>query len=273
MRRIGKIFDFYVFSNIHVALSASSLVLLTLIPYGCKDYSSALFVFCGTVLAYNFIRAVQMDRIYPSLSHWIRSSARPLAVLNFLAFMGLIYSLFRFSVSDLVFISPFFLLTLFYVIPFQGRFKGFRSMPGFKLFLIAAVWAGVTVLFPLRVNDLALDTKAWVVFVQRFLFVLAITIPFDIRDLQLDRSDLSTLPQFLGVDRSKYLALGTLLVFALLFFTTDFFTLGEQLAGLAAALISSGFVLRAGVYQDRFYSSFWVEAIPIVWWALSASFT
>ena len=273
MRRIEKVFGFYVFSNIHVSLSASSLVLLTLVPYEPENLSCVLFVFCGTILAYNFIRAVQMDQIYPSLSHWIRSSVRPLAVLNVLALFGLIWSVFHFSVSDLVFVSPFFLLTLFYVIPFQGSFRGFRSLPGFKLFLIAAVWAGVTVLFPLRVNDHTLDVKAWVVFAQRFLFVLAITIPFDIRDLQLDRSDLSTLPQFMGVDRSKHLALGALFVFAVLFFFKDFFTLDEQLIGVAVALLSAGFVLKAGVYQGRFYSSFWVEAIPIVWWVLSATFT
>lgn len=273
MRLIERVFSYYVFSNMHVALSTSCLVLLTLKPYQLRDDRSILFVFCGTILAYNFIRAVQMDRLYPSLSHWIRSSVRWLLALNLIAVFGLIYSAFQFSRRDLVFIIPFFLLTLFYVTPFRGRLRGLRNLPGFKLFLIAAVWSGVTVLFPVWANDLSFDMKVWLVFVQRFLFVLAITIPFDIRDLQLDDPDLATLPQTIGVNNSKLLALGSLLVFALLFFFVDFFEDWERWAGLATAIVSGGFILKAGVYQDRFYSGFWVEGIPILWLALSVALT
>ena len=212
---------------------------------------------------------VQMDRLYPSLSNWIRSSFRWLLVLNILSLVGLIYAAFQFSWRDLLFVIPFFLLTLFYIVPFGGRLRGLRNLPGFKLFLIAAVWSGVTVLFPIWVNDLFLDGKAWLLFLQRFLFVLAITIPFDIRDLQLDDPDLATLPQTIGVMRSKLLALGALLIFALLFWNGDVFQVREQWAGLATALVSAGFILKAGVYQNRYYSGFWVEGIPIFWMALS----
>ena len=273
MRLIEKVFSFYVFSNMHVALSTSCLVLLTLKPYQLRDDRSILFVFCGTILAYNFIRAVQMDRLYPALSLWIRSSARWLLVLNIIALLGLIYSTLQFSWHDLVFVFPFFVLTLFYVIPFRGTLRGLRNLPGFKLFLIAAVWAGVTVLFPVWVNDLSFDGKVWVTFVQRFLFVLAITVPFDIRDLQLDDPDLATLPQTIGVSKSKLLAIGALFVFVLLFFSGEYFEGWEQWSGLAVALVSAGFILKAGVYQNRFYSGFWVEGLPILWLALEVAAT
>ena len=272
MRLIERIFSFYVFSNIHVALSTSCLVMLTLGNYQLHDFRSLLFVFSGTVLAYNFIRIVQMDRLYPSLSNWIRSSFRWLLALNVISLSILIYSAFHFSSRDLLFVAPFALLTLFYVVPFHGRLKGLRNLPGFKLFLIAAVWGGVTVLFPIWANDLNIDDKAWVIFVQRFLFVLAITLPFDIRDLQLDDPDLATLPQTIGVRKSKILGLGALCIFALLFFFVDFYRDAEQWVGLATAFVSAGFILKAGVYQNRFYSGFWVEGIPIFWWVLSAVF-
>lgn len=273
MRLIEKVFSFYVFSNMHVALSTSCLVLLTLKPYQLSDDRSILFVFCGTILAYSFIRAVQMDRLYPSLSLWIRSSARWLLAINIFALLGLVYSAFQYSWHDLFFVFPFFVLTLFYVIPFRGTLRGFRNLPGFKLFLIAAVWSGVTVLFPIWVNDLSFDGKVWVTFVQRFLFVLAITVPFDIRDLQLDDPDLATLPQTIGVSKSKLLAIGALLVFALLFFSGDYFMSWEQWSGMATALVSAGFILKAGVYQSRFYSGFWVEGIPILWLVLEVAAT
>ena len=273
MRLIERIFSFYVFSNIHVAVSTSCLVMLTLDAYQLHDIRSVLFVFSGTVLAYNFIRVVQMERLYPSLSNWIRSSFRWLIALNILSLFGLIYSAFQFSWHDLLFMIPFFLLTLFYVIPFRGTLSGLRNLPGFKLFLIAAVWAGVTVLFPIWANDMHLDGKAWLIFAQRFLFVLAITLPFDIRDMQLDDPDLATLPQTIGVRKSKLLGLGALLLFTLLFFVGDFYQDREKWVGLAIAVVAAGFILKAGIYQKRFYSGFWVEGIPIFWWALSAVVT
>lgn len=273
MRLVERFFSFYVFSNMHVALSTSCLVLLTLKPYKLYDDRSVWFIFFGTVLAYNFIRAVQLDRLYPSLSNWIHSSQYWLMVLNAVALLGSIYWAFKFSWGDLAFITPFFLLTLFYVVPFRGRLRGLRNLPGFKLFLIASVWAGVTVLFPVWVNDLSFDVKVWIVLIQRFLIVLAITIPFDIRDLQLDDPDLATLPQTIGVSRSKILALGALMGFSLLFFYGDFFQAREQWSGLITALVSGGFILKSGVYQSRFYSGFWVEGIPMLWLALSVAFT
>ena len=273
MRLIERFFSFYVFSNIHVALSTSCLVLLTLKPYQLRDDRSVWFVFCGTVLAYNFIRAVQMERLYPSLSNWMRSSRGWLLALNAVALLGSIYWALKFSWVELVFIIPFFLLTLFYVVPSSGSLRGLRNLPGFKLFLISAVWAGVTVLFPVWVNELSFDGKVWVVLVQRFLIVLAITIPFDIRDLQLDDPDLATLPQTIGVGKSKLLALGALLGFALLFFYGDFFQAWERWPGLVTAAVSGGFILKSGVYQSRFYSGFWVEGIPMLWLALSVALT
>lgn len=269
MRHIERVFSFYVFSNMHVALSTSCLVVLTLKPFRLTDLRSVIFVFCGTVLAYNFIRVVQMNRLYPSLSQWIRSSAKGLLAMNLIALIGLNYSIFQYSLSDLLFVTPFFLMTLFYVVPIGGRLRGLRNLPGFKLFLISAVWAGVTVLFPVWANELIFDSKVWVVFAQRFLLVFAITIPFDIRDLQLDNSDLATLPQSIGVDKSKALALSALAVFGLLFVYGDFFARWERWAGLSTALIAAGFILKAGVYQNRFYSGFWVEGIPIFWLVLT----
>lgn len=270
LRRIERIFSFYVFSNIHVALSTSCLVMLTLFQIGIEDYRTVLFVFCGTVIGYNFIRAIEVNRLYPSMTHWIRSSAVWLILLNVIMFAGLIYSAFYFTWHDLGFIAPFFLLTLFYAFPFKGRIRGLRNLPGVKLFLISAVWAGVTVLFPVWVNDLSFDSHVWIVFWQRFLLISAITIPFDIRDLQLDSPDLATLPQTFGLAKSKAIAVFALLAYALLFYRNDFSGM-ERGIGLAIALVSAGFVLGAGVYQNRFYSSFWVEGIPVLWFLLTVA--
>ena len=265
MSRIERVFSFYVFSNLHVALSTSCLVILTLKPYRLSDWRTVLFVFCGTVLAYNFIRVVQVKKLYPLMSNWMHTSRKELLVLNGIVLIGLVYATFQFSWLDLAFVFPFFLLTLFYVLPYRGKLRGLRKLPGFKLFLIASVWAGVTVLFPIWTNNLQFDVKVWVVFAQRILFILAITIPFDIRDLQLDDSDLATLPQTLGVKRSKLLALGALLLFTIGFFYDDLFADWERWSGIVTGFVAAFFVLKTGISQNRYYSAFWVEGIPVLW--------
>ena len=273
MNLLNRAFSFYVFSNMHVALSAACLVLLTLWHHGDTRLSLALFVFCATVLSYNFIQRFEMDRFHPVLSQWIRSSSRPLLVLNLIMVAGLVYAALQLRLTDLIFVFPFFLLTLFYVYPGSRRFKGLRSLPGLKLFVIGLVWAGVTVLFPLWVSDRPFSQGDWVIFLQRFLLILAITLPFDIRDLQLDKEELATLPQKLGIRNSKWVAIFALASFAVLFYVFPEFTWAERLAGLVTSVLAGVLVIRSGVVQDKYYSAFWVEAVPIVWYLLTLGFS
>jgi hypothetical protein len=212
---------------------------------------------------------MEMDRKYTFIAHWMRSSSRPLLGLNVLMLAGLVYATMSLKLSDLLFVFPFFLLTLFYVFPGAKNFKGLRGLPGLKLFLIALVWAGMTVLFPLRAGDVPFRVGEWVVFIQRFLLILAITLPFDIRDLQFDAEGLATLPQTLGIANSKKVAFVALAAFALLFYAVQYFDEAERHAGIAIAFVSAAFVVSSGKYQRRYFSAFWVEAIPIAWYLLS----
>ncbi len=272
MNLLNRIFSFYVFSNIHVAVSTACLVLLTLDPYPIDPFPTAVFIFFSTVLGYNFIRVMERSRTHPFLDNWTRSSARPLLLVNVISLIGLLIASFRLNIEGLLLLIPFFLLTLFYVYPGSKKFKGLRSLPGLKLFVIALVWSGVTVLFPLVANYLPVGRGEWIVFAQRFFLVLAITIPFDLRDLQFDDEDLATLPQALGPRTSKLIALAGLVLFALPFFFGSYYDPGQRYAGLAIATVSGLLVLKAGIYQERYYSAFWVEAIPILWYLLIVLF-
>ena len=73
-----------------------------------------------------------------------------------------------------------------------------------KIFLIAGVWAWVAVAIPWAGAGLNLaEGGGWSLLASRFLFVVAITLPFDIRDIETDRVQrIRTLPAVLGVSRS-----------------------------------------------------------------------
>jgi len=75
-----------------------------------------------------------------------------------------------------------------------GTQGGFRNVVGLKVPLIAGVWATATTHHP----ELGLDPLLWV---QRFLFVAGLTLPFDIRDLDVDRPHMTTLPMVASTDQ------------------------------------------------------------------------
>jgi hypothetical protein len=272
MNLLKQGFGFYVFANIHVALASYCLIRITFLEFDFENQSLALFVFFATILSYNMIRLVQLDRINSMTAIWIRAHKKGLVLLNIMALFGLVYFAFDLNLSGFIALLPFVVATLFYVLPIKNKSSGLRQIPGFKLFLIAISWAGITLYFPIQEADFAVSNQ-WLFFVQRFLFVLAITIPFDIRDSQFDLRELATLPQVLGVNKAKIVAI----IAVLAFLGIDLFLLDISSSmfkiHLLIVLISMVLIGFSSPIRNRFYTTFWVEAIPIVWYVLMLLFT
>lgn len=105
------------------------------------------------------------------------------------------------------------LVTIFYVVPFFG--KRLREISFLKTFLIAVVWTCVLFYIP-WLNE---GRKMEVVqneLTAFFLLFSALTIPFDIRDMERDRLKHKTLPLLIGVKVSKVISLVFLAVFYLI---------------------------------------------------------
>ena len=96
------------------------------------------------------------------------------------------------------------LLTGAYVLPIFKQ-KRLRDFPFIKIFLIALVWTWLTLV--LLINQ-QISTFILAIIIERILFFIAITIPFDIRDVEVDKTiQVKTLIHKLGINRAKYLAL------------------------------------------------------------------
>jgi len=91
-----------------------------------------------------------------------------------------------------------------------------REIPYLKLFVIAFVWSTTTILLPVIHTERDLNNVDVILMLfERFLFVLAITIPFDIRDLNVDKSvGLKTIPIRIGERRSWLISYACLTMFA-----------------------------------------------------------
>jgi len=160
------------------------------------------------------------------------------------------------------------MLTLLYAIPI-GK-KNLREIGLLKVFIIAFIWAATTYVLPFVTDSFLWKDLIKLInfeFTERVLWVVLLMIPFEIRDLRFDRKHLKTLVSTFGVWKVK---IGSLLVLALLFIL-KIYTFDIEKIGLYFSIyLSLGVViLLAKPLQKPYYSSFFVEALPVLWMILA----
>ena len=270
MNSIKKILDLLIQSNINVALSAGALTKITLLRFQSGSDMIPLFVVFSSVLAYNYMRIIELkEERLNWYREWYEKNKLFFWFINIVVAIGLLILLFfiAFKWYALLVMLPFFILTFLYVKPtiFKSNLKALRAIPFFKILNIAFCWAGVTVLFPLIQEFGVADKLVWIEFFERFLFVIALTIPFDIRDVKIDSESMQTIPQIIGVKGAKLLAILFLILILILdysFFTNWYF---QRVKTIVLFLILAVLILKSSPDRSRFFTSFWVESVPIIW--------
>jgi 4-hydroxybenzoate polyprenyltransferase len=278
MQLLKRLFDFYIFANLHVALAGFCITKITVVKFQIHNSLVPVFVGFSIILSYNFIRFYEFyTNNIKGLKKWFETNKKYLVSLTVLSAIVLWYLLFfaTFNLKALYLLFPFAFMTIFYVIPLfkiGEKEVSFRNFPGIKIFSITVSWAVISVLFPLFEADFEFTLKVYIEFFQRFLILLAITIPFDIRDVNSDSNKLKTLPQILGITTVKKIGIALLVMFVLLTFFNENILLTEVYVNIIIALITGFYVWFSSVEKSRYYTSFWVEAIPIFWLLLIVLF-
>jgi hypothetical protein len=265
MKLLSSVFSFYINSSIHVAFAVLALVGISMLEYDIEIPNAlCVFIFFGTITGYNFVKYAEIA----GLRHReLTNSLRSIQIFSFICFGITSYFAFRLSFDTLLLFVGFALLTFFYAVPFV-KSKNLRSLTSMKIFIVALVWAGVTVVVPLLSIGIELNADILLTFIQRFFIVIVLIIPFEIRDLQFDVASLRTLPQQLGIKRVKTLGLFLLLMCPIIEGFKDEFSVGYFMSLLiVCALIASG-LIGSSRRQLKFFASFWIEGIPIVWFGV-----
>lgn len=258
--------DFYINSSVHVAIAVCCFVLISFARFDILyDAEYISFVFFGTITGYNFIKYAPSVKLrHLSLPKKIRF----IQIFSFFAFIGFLVSAFNLPFKILFISCLFGMFSLFYVLPvFPGK-KNLRSYSGLKIFVITVVVLGVTIIVPALQKPEIFSSEVLPVFVQRFCFILAVIIPFEIRDVEQDASGLGTIPQKIGVKQSKFVGISMLLFFLILEFFHPFSNEVFKKTTFVISLIAAGFLLFSTTKQPKYYASFWVEAIPIFWFCI-----
>tara|TARA_B100001093_G_scaffold389257_1_gene375459 strand:- start:10056 stop:10913 length:858 start_codon:yes stop_codon:yes gene_type:complete len=276
MQLIVKILDFLFASNVYVSLGVVSLTLLSLDIRQTEHPNLLWFVFFATLFVYNFIRLVNVHSII-SLSESLRHQI----IYRFRTFFwivcigsALIGFYFFVTISEYIFLPIIGLgfVSVIYGLPIYkngSHLFRLRDVPGLKIFLIAFVWAYVTEGLPALISD---EPLYFLALFERFLFIFAITIPFDIRDVNYDASHLATIPQYFGINTAKWMALLSILSCELILFYRFFFNNDLNLIGAISIYITYelSFILiyRCSLYSKERYFTIGVEGMSILMGAL-----
>ncbi|SFZ89306.1 hypothetical protein SAMN05428642_101140 [Flaviramulus basaltis] len=272
MEVLKKLFNFYIDSSIHVALSVFSLTWITLIEFHVSYTNNVLFfVFFASITGYNFVKYFGIAKFHHrSLTNWLKA----VQIFSFFCFLFMCYFGFQLSSKTLLYIGAFGAVTFLYAIPFLPKRlfldskHNLRSISGLKIYLIALVWSGVTVFLPLIENEYSINDDVLITAIQRFVLVLVLMLPFEIRDLRYDSLKLSTVPQKIGVKQTKIMGVLLLVVFFFLeFFKNEIDMIKTPILFLISISILV-FLIFSKINQGKYYSSFWVEGLPIIWLVL-----
>ena len=271
MTFLKKLFDFYLNASIHVALAVFSFVKITELYYGLEHNGNLnYFIFFATITGYNFVKYFGIAKFH---HRSLTNDLKIIQVFSFVCFLLMCFYGFQLSIKTVFILAGFGLLTILYAIPFLSGFqKNLRNISYLKIVVVALVWAGVTVLIPVFDSfDIVDYQKITFLFLQRFLLVCALILPFDIRDIKYDVISLQTIPRKIGIQNTKKLGF-VLLLFALVI---EFLISSDEISKnvfLAFSLIIMFFLMRAKENQSSYYSSFWVESLPIFWWIIVVFF-
>ena len=266
MKYFFKLLDFYIESSLHVAFAVYAFIRITFLKLGLSyDESVAYFGFYGTIVGYNFIKYDELARVkrVPLTKRF-----RSIIGLSFVCFWITLYYFWQLETITKYIAIGALLLTVLYTIPFIPNKSNMRNWSGIKIYLVALAWVAVTVLLPVINAHYPIDSLVILKSLQRFILVFVLMLIFEIVDLQFDGLYLKTIPQQLGEKNTKILAYILLVVFILLDLLKPDFTLKVFLINLVFTVILGVFTYFTSKKRNKYYTSFWVEALPIVWFLM-----
>jgi len=266
MKVLKQLLNFYLNSSIHVALSCYALVRITFHVFHIQyDEPMALFVFFGTIVGYNFVKYDALVRVRK------KPIGNQLKIIVFLSLVSLVltgYYFFRLERITQLVSFGILAITALYTLPFFPNRKNARNWAGVKIYIVAVCWVGATLVLPLINAEIPFSSDFFIKCIQRFILVFVLILIFEILDLANDDPHLKTVPQMIGVKRTKILALSLLVPFCLLELLISTFNYADLFINLIMIAILSLFIVFANTKRSKYYTSFWVEAVPIFWWLM-----
>jgi hypothetical protein len=279
MKVLKTLLDFYVRSSLHVALCFVALFLAFHFQNFLRiDFTVLLLIFCGVIVGYNIIKYAALIEQQKNFLFKV-----PILVLTGMASIIALYFVFIDTYWTIFTVVVASLLSVFYAFPLI-KHRNLRQVPIFKLVLVSISWVIIIGVLPLNSNyvnfnysydctAMPISTKFTLLYAidlfQLFLLIIALCIPFEIRDLKYDSLLLRTLPQLIGIYRTKLLGI----IICILYLILEIVQYGLLTSAIAICtyiiiIITALLIWWSDDFKSFYYASFFVEAVPILWLGL-----
>lgn len=254
-------FKAFIYSNLFVAIVLVFFCLNTYI-YGSIDPEPLYLTFIGfsSFSLYGLHGIVGLKNIpsdsMTSRHQWIKSNFKTIAVLSVVAALMAVL-VFIVMKAALLWFLPAVLVGFIYVLPvFKG--KRLRDLPFVKLVVICLEVTYLCVLLPLKTAEIELNG---LYLLERFLFLFAVTLPFDIRDQRIDnRNGDKTLVLLIGSRAS--LNLSTASLFLVMLLNLHFLQLFSDMAlYFYIQFVAVGVAVLFNILHIRYRYSEWQYAV------------
>ncbi|RZA00203.1 MAG: hypothetical protein EOP47_14680 [Sphingobacteriaceae bacterium] len=270
-----------------MALCAVAQGMVTLHVIDSKPiYAVLALLFTSTLGLYNFCILITRPK-YPQTSPYIRvrwffAHYRLMVTFTIICLLSLVPLFFMVSMQSKILLIFMGVVSVCYGLPLftVGEQKfGLRNIPGLKPFLITSVWVMSCVLLPiLEAQDQHLATISMrdtvIILAKRFLFIAALTVPFDIRDLFQDRqTGLKTIPTVWGEKKAYLFCQALLAIYIVLLFmfrnegfSVDFFALSFT------AFLTGWLIFKSTWEKNEYYYFFYLDGVLILQYVILVVF-
>ena len=255
-----KLIPFVLNTKIFISFAVLCLGLTTQLYLKSYNVNLLFVLFFGTLISYNFQRIIFFFHNSRGVkSSWFFSNTKLTYFLLFFSVIAFIYFFLKLNSTTKLMIA------LLSIISFSYPF-GLRNIPFLKIFLITFSWAFSTTSLIYFENQILIDMEFYLLFFSRAFFIIALTIPFDIRDAKYDLQKIITIPIFFGLKVSKYISISFLFAYLLIeLFLFSFFNFSLSL--LLTSILGFGytifFILQVNENKSEFYYSFWLESCSV----------
>lgn len=234
-------------SQVYVSLMGTLFAVFFMLEQNTFRFPTVLLLFITYFSGYLYTKYQKTKHFYKIL------------ILNF--FAGLISAaLIIFNHNEIRLLKWFIIVVLGLLYNSFFLETYIRKIPLLKVFYVGLVWALMNCWLTLPEFDLP-------IFLISFLFITALVLPFDIRDMKNDT--VKTFPKIIGVQNTKYLAY--LLVFIASILAVFYLKFEFAFSFFLTSVFTFILIYFSENSNKDSYFSFWVEscsAFPFLFWII-----
>lgn len=261
---------FYIHSSMHVAFAIVGMLAITSLQWNVEvSFLDYVMAFCSAFVAYNFTKYGAVLVGFSS-----KKTTRLLKAISVLTcFGGIVLSLlyFTYQIEVRILFFVVMLLTFSYTIRLPYFTKPLREIPGVKIHIVSLCWVGITVLFPFIKQEVEFDFQLIIICFYRYVLMLIWILFFEIKDLATDLYKLRTIPQQIGVAKTKLV----MLVLIVILYAISWFWFKTPLEDGFLFALMLYFIYKIELKNSRYFALFWIEMLPFYWlfiWYLKSLF-